>query len=81
MIMSIIEVITSVLFSISFVISTKLIIQNQRMLKELQRKNKEINFSEYRSKKLIDQLENQSRLLDELTSEMLKKLKDAYHDA
>lgn len=81
MIMSIIEMGIVLLFSLSFIICTGMIIQNQRMMRKLEKEQNKVLLLNNRSKRLVNQLENQSRLLDELTSEMLKKLKDAYHDA
>ncbi|PEH49585.1 hypothetical protein CRM75_01360 [Enterococcus faecium] len=80
MIMSIIERGIVLLFSLSFIICTGMIIQNQCMMRELEKKQNKVLLLNNRSKRLVNQLENQSRLLDELTNEMLKKLKDAYHE-
>lgn len=72
LIMSIIEMGIVLLFSLSFIICAGMIIQNQRMMRELEKKQNKVLHLNNRSKRIVNQLENQSRLLDELTNEMLK---------
>ncbi|WP_429940815.1 hypothetical protein [Enterococcus sp. DIV0240a] len=75
------EMIAVLFYVVSFVLCVKAMYKNRKIMNDLKLEMQSISFLHLRSKRLVDQLENQSKLLDELTSEMLKKVRDAELDA